>query len=126
MGGIPVAAWVLLALGLLLSIGCVAVCAFALRTVWVLRADVRRRESELWKLDQEAGFDALARRFTSLSEDVHADMESATRERTNAQATNARAGKKHHEAQRVIDAGPRTKDQVRTDRLRGLSVVAGE
>lgn len=123
MGGITLASWVVLAAALLLSCVCVALVAYGVRTVHVLRADSRKREADGWRLDQEESFKALERRFAALSDDLTADLQRATRERENAQAANARAGRTQRRAQQQLDTGPRTREDVRRERLGDLRIA---
>lgn len=122
MGGIPVGVWVALAALFLLSVGSLAACILCARSTYVLSADARRRENTLWRGDQEDAFKGLERRFAALADDVTADLGRATEERERAGAATARTAKR--EKRLNPDAlAPRTRAQVRAERLADLRVI---
>jgi len=116
----------LLAVVFVTSAGCLGALSLLARNTWVLRADTRARENEHWRLDQEERFAELRRQFASLQNDVTADLDRAIQERETASATNARAGKRSKRAESVEQQGPRTRAQVRAERLGGLHSIGGE
>ncbi len=117
MWGLHPGVIVLLAAALALSGGTLVVLSLVARNTFVLRADTRKREGEGWRLDQEERFAELRRQFASLQSDVTADLERATGERETATALNARNGKRNKREAEVVQQGPRTRDQVRAERL---------
>ncbi len=123
MWGLPPAAVVLLFAACSLSAAALFGVVLVARNTWVLRADSRHRESDAWKLDQGEAFSALRREFANLSADVESDMRRATQERESASTNNARAAKRTRTAP-VIEQ-PRTRAQVRRERLGGFGMVQG-
>jgi len=116
---------VVLSLACALCVASVVLCALFFRNNYALRAESRQREAETWRADQEEQFAALRRQFLTLSEDVERDLGAATRERQGASAGNARAARRERSAQ-VYAAEPRTRAQVRSERLRGVPLASGD